>query len=110
MPDSILVLSEQISSVDTIADLYQSPAGGQGTIITACTVANNTTSSASFKMYIYSSSGDMLQALVPMSIVVPDRFNSCPSAVNHVIPPGGSLRAENSASNSLSFTVSGRNQ
>jgi len=108
--DSILVLGTELGNADTITQLYQSPSGGQGTVITACTVANNTNSSVSFKLYIYSQTGEVISAIVPMSIVVPDRYNSCASAVNHVVPAGGTIRAECSEANSLAFTITGSEQ
>ena len=110
MPDSVLVNAQKIAAADTVVSLYVSPASGQGTVITAMTVSNSTNSSASYKAYIYDSTEAMVDAIVPMKIVVRDRYDLAPSAVNHVIPAGGSLRAENSAANSLSFTLSGREQ
>ena len=109
MTDSTLVLNATVLGIDTITEIYEAPSGA-GVIISAFTVSNSTASSVSYKAYIYAADGSANQPIVPQTIVVLDRFSSAPSAVNHVIPPGGSLRVENSASNSLSFTVSGRVQ
>lgn len=110
MSESSLVLGATIPEVDTVTELYESPATGAGTVISAFTVTNNTASSASFKAYIYGSTGDALLAIAPMTVVVPDAFSATPSAVNHVVPPGGTIRAENSAADSLVFNISGRQQ
>jgi hypothetical protein len=110
MTEKVLVSNTTISSVDAITQLYLSPSGGQGTVIRALTVANNSTASASYKVYIYDSGGSLVGAIQPLKIIVRDRFDSGPSAVNQVIPPGGTLRAENSASNALNFYMSGLEQ
>lgn len=110
MSDSILVNAQLIDTADTVTALYTSPSSGAGTLITAFTVSNNSTASASYKAYIYDSTGSLVNAVVPMKIVVRDRYDLAPSAINHVIPAGGSLRVENSTAYSLSFTLSGREQ
>ena len=43
-------------------------------------------------------------------IVVIDKFDSAPSMINQVVPAGGTIRAENSAGDSLSFYATGREQ
>ncbi len=108
--DSVLIPNLTISSVDTITILYTSPAAGDGTVIRSFTVSNNSSASASYKAYIYNSGGLAVGAIVPMKIVVKDRFDSAPSAVNQTIPSGGSLRAENSTAGALDFYMSGLEQ
>lgn len=110
MTDSILVNAQQLDAADTIQTLYTAPSGGQGVVILALTASNNSTASASYKAYLYDSSDALVEAIVPQKIVVRDRYDLAPSAVNHVIPAGGTLRAENSTANSLSFTLTGREQ
>jgi hypothetical protein len=110
MADSTLVLNATVLGIDTITEIYEAPPGSAGVIISAFTVSNSTASSVSYKAYIYAADGSTNQPIVPQTIVVLDRFSSAPSAINHVIPAGGSLRVENSAASSLSFTVSGRVQ
>jgi hypothetical protein len=108
--DKVLIQNSTISSVDTITILYTSPVSGEGTIIRSFTVSNNSAASASYKAYIYDSGGSAVGAIVPMKIVVKDRFDSAPSAVNQTIPAGGTLRAENSTSDALDFYMSGLEQ
>ena len=111
MADSVLINNLKISAVDTITTAYTSPASGQGTIITAFTASNDGgPASVSYKGYIYDQGGSLVSAVIPMTIVVKDRFHSGPSVVNQVIPPGGTLRLENSTSDGLNFYATGREQ
>ena len=110
MTDTALVSNETIGTVDTIEILYTAPTSGLGTVIRALTVTNNSTASVSYKAYIFSSAGVIEGAIAPLKIVVRDRFDSAASAVNQVIPAGGTLRAENSTANALSFYMTGLEQ
>jgi hypothetical protein len=110
MPDSVLVSNTTITAPDVITTLYTAPTGGQGTIITAFTASNNSEASASYKAYIYDQTGSLVAAVVPMKIVVRDRFDTAPSMVNQVVPAGGSIRAENSTGDAINFYASGREQ
>lgn len=108
MTTNVLVNSAQNTAADTIETFYNSPGTpGIGTIITAFTASNNTTSSKTYKAYIFDVLGTVLQAVVPQKIVVRDRFDLGPSIVGQIIPPGGSLRMESSAANSIAFRVTG---
>ena len=110
MADTPIIINETISSVDTITTLYSSPEKGSGTIITAFTASNDGgPSSVSYKAYIYDLSGTP-QAVISQTIVVKDRFHSGPSIVNQTVPPGGTIRAENSAADGLNFYATGREQ
>ena len=110
MAESTLILNEKISSADTISTLYESPASGSGTVISALTVTNDSESSASYKIYIVGVDAVIGDPLVPQTIVVKDKASAAATAVNHTIPAGGSLRAENSTANALSFYMSGLKQ
>ncbi len=108
MATNVLVNSAQNTTVDTIQTFYTSPGTpGIGTIITAFTASNNTTSSKTYKGYIFDSSGTILNAVIPQKIVVRDRFDLGPSIVGQIIPPGGSLRMESSDALSIAFRVTG---
>ena len=110
MTDSVLVSNFKTLASDTVETVYTSPSSGQGTIITAFTASNDTTASVSFKAYIYDQTGTAVNSVIPLSIVVRDRFNVGPSIINQVIPAGGALRVENSTAASLNYHVSGRQQ
>jgi len=110
MTEKTLIANDTVGTVDTITTLYTSPSSGLGTVIRALTVSNNSLTSASYKAYIYDSSGSAVAAIAPLKIIVRDRFDSAASAVNQVIPAGGTLRAENSTANALSFFMSGLEQ
>jgi hypothetical protein len=106
--DVILVNSGQNTLADTIQDFYTSPASGAGTLIAAFTATNNTGANQSYKAYIYDSTGGLIDAVIPLKIVVRNRFDLGAGIVNHLIPPGGSLRMESSAADSIAFRVTGK--
>ncbi len=105
MTDAILVNSAQNQNADTIELFYT--AGNTDTKITSFTASNNTTSSKTYKAYIYDASGAALPAVVPQKIVVRDRFDLGPSIVGQLIPSGGTLRMESSDALSIAFRVTG---
>lgn len=106
MADAVLVNSAQNTAADTIETFY-TDAGGNGTRITAFAATNNTVSSKSYKAYIFSPGGDILDAIVPQKIVVRDRFDLGPAITGQFIPPGGTLRMESSDADSIAFRVTG---
>lgn len=111
MAEQVLVNSKLNTLADTIESFYQAVLagnGGNGTRVIAFTASNNGSASASYKAYIYDSSGALLQAVVPQKIVVRDRFDLAPSIISQLIPPGGTLRMESSTANSIVFRVTGR--
>lgn len=110
MADTVLISNENIATVDTVTTLFTAPDTGSGTIITAFTVSNSSSASVSYKAYIVNSAGVVGDPVQPLKIVVKDRFDSVPSMVNQVVPPGGTIRAENSTANTLNFYATGRNQ
>lgn len=110
MADSPLVINQKIATVDTVTILYSAPVGGDGTVISAISVTNDSAASASYKMYIVGNNGVVGDPVVPQTIVVKDRSSPAATAVNHTIPAGGSLRAENSTANAFSYYVSGSEQ
>ena len=107
MAEAILVNSAQNVAADSIQTFYTSPTSGSGTRVTAFTASNNTGSSKTYKAYIYDASGDMLDAVIPQKIIVPDRFALGPSIVGQLMPPGGTLRMESSDALSIAFRVTG---
>lgn len=110
MADIILVFNQSNSAVDTIQDFYTSPLDGAGTKIRAFTASNDTTSSKTYKGYIFSSSGALVSAIIPQTIVVRDRSDIGPTIIDQVIPAGGSLRMETSAIGGINFYVTGFEQ
>ena len=107
MADIVLVASVTNGAADSIEQLYGSPTGGDGTIITAFSAINNSGVNASYKAYIYDSTGAAVDAVIPVKIVVRNRFDVGASITNQLIPAGGSLRTESSAADSITFRVSG---
>lgn len=107
MAELTLVNSAQSSAADTIEIFFTAPTTGGGVKVTAFAATNNTTSSKTYKSYIFDVTGTALPALGPQKIVVRDRFDLGPSVVGQIIPPGGTLRMESSDANSIAFRVVG---
>ncbi len=105
MAINVLVNSRQNVSANTIENFYTSPTG---TTITAFTATNSTGSNKSYKAYIYDSSGTMLEAIIPLKIVIRSKTDLGSPIINQFIPKGGTLRIESSEADSISFRVSGK--
>ncbi len=108
MGNVVIVNSVANTAADTIEKFYDSPSTGGGTIVSAFTATNNTGINASYKAYIYDASESLLAAVMPLKVVVRNRFDLGSSVVNQLIPKGGSLRMEASALGSITFRVSGK--
>ena len=76
-------------------------------VIESFTVTNNSGVNASYKAYIVSNGGNELP-IRPFKIVVWGELDLGIGIVGQAIPPGGSLRVESSALDSLYFTLTGR--
>ena len=109
MSDIVLVDNKKNTLADTVEILYTAPSGptAQGVKIKAFTAANSSATSVSYKAYIYDSAGAAVDPVVPLKIVVKDKSDYAPGAVNHVIPAGGTLRMESSQADALNFYVTG---
>jgi hypothetical protein len=107
MAETPIVFNAKNVLADTIEDFYTSPEKGSGTVILSFTASNNTTSSVTYKGYIYSSQGALVNAIIPQKIVVRDRFDLGASIIGQIIPAGGSLRMESSEAASIGFYVTG---
>ena len=107
MAETILVNSKQNTTADTIESFYSSPSQGAGTVILAFSATNNSGASATYKAYIYDASATLIQAVVPQTIVVRDKFDLAPASISQLIPPGGSLRMESSTALSIAFRITG---
>ena len=107
MTDQILVNSSQNTAANTVENFYTSPSTGSGTKISAFTATNNTTSSKTYKAYLYDASGAVIEAIVPLKIIVRDQFDLGAALIGQIIQPGGSLRMESSDASSIAFRVTG---
>ena len=94
--------------VDTPQIAYTSPAGGNGTVITAFTAVNNSTSNKSYKAYIVPSGGVATNPIRPFRIVIWADEDLGSGVEGQAIPPGGTLQVEASAAGSIDFTVTGK--
>jgi len=107
MATTTLVNSVSSSLANTVQSFYNSPPGGGGTIITAFTATNNTGANASYRAYIVDLSGVIKGAVLPLKVVIRNRFDPGNAIVNQVIPAGGSLQMETNIIAAIDFHVTG---
>lgn len=104
---TLQIVDNKVNTIaNTVQEFYTSPAG-QSTMIESFTASNTSDVNASYVAYIQSDGG-VLQAQIPFRVVVWGDNDLGIGIVNQVIPPGGSLRIESSAIDSIYFTVTGR--
>ena len=109
MASSKLLVNKGVNTIDdTPQSIYTSPATGNGTIINAVTVANNSTSNKSYKAYIVSAGETAINPQRPFRIVIWADIDLATGIEGQTIPPGGSLQVEANAANAVYFTVSGK--
>lgn len=110
MARTALVANRTSLAADTIESFYISPSQGAGTVVAAFTASNDTTSSKTYKAYIFNVAGDLVSSVIPQTIVVRDRASTGPSIIDQLIPAGGTLRVESSSADGLNFFVTGTEQ
>ena len=91
---------------DTIQTAYTAPVT-KGAVIESFTASNNSGVNASYKAYIVTDGGTE-KAQRPFKIIVWGEIDLGIGLVNQIIPAGASLKVESSATNSIYFTVTGR--
>lgn len=104
----LLVKDFQTAVDDTIEIMYTSPAGGNGTVITAFTATNATASNRIYSAYIYGNDGFSVNPIISDRRLIRTKFDPGGAVVNHVVPPGGTLRVKTDVASSISFNVTGK--
>ena len=107
MATTVFVNSSSNTLANTIQPFYTAPSGGGGAIITAFTATNNTGANASYRAYIYGPSQSGLGAVLPLKVVIRNRFDPGNAIVNQVIPAGGTLQMETNIIGAIDFRVTG---
>ena len=102
-----LTTSTANTTPDTIQSFYTADPAGNGVIIDSFTASNTSSVNASYKAYI-TSIADINEPQIPFKVVVWGENDLGIGVVNQVIPAGGQLKMESSASDSIFFTVTGR--
>jgi len=102
----IAIIQNKTNAAPDVIEAFYTDSSINGTRVKAFTASNSTETSISYKAYIYDSTGVLVSAVIPMTIVVRDRTSYGQGIVNQVIPPGGSLRVE-SSNIGLNFYVTG---
>lgn len=107
MATAVLVNSAQNTLSNTVQTFYTSPPTGAGTIITAFTATNNTGANRTYRAYIYAEDETVAEAVTPLKILIRNKFDPGSSLVNHLIPPGGTLRMETDLLGTVVYRVTG---
>ena len=86
-------------------DLYQSPANGLGTRVTAFTAANSGGTTENYSLHIVPSGGsaDATNILVSARSLIDNESDTPAEIINQLVPAGGSIQAL--ASTTLKITV-----
>ena len=106
---NLLIVDNKSSTVaDSPEIFYVSPSTGKGTVINAFTASNTSLVNRDYQAYIVGLSGSATNPIRPFKIVVWGEVDLGTGIVNQIIPPGGSLRMESSAIDSIHWTVTGQ--
>lgn len=103
-----LLVNEVNDAADTPQSIYQANANGNGTLITAFTATNNSTSNKSYKAYITKPDESPVVPQRPFRIIIWGDIDLGTGLDGQVIPAGGSLYVECNEANSVYFTMSGK--
>ncbi len=103
--DTALVDGVVNSTSNTLEILFTAT---DDTIIKAVTVTNTTGVNASYVMNIVPSSGDVGNPEIPFRVVIRQKSDLGAELIGHVIPKGGTLRAESSLAGSIAYRVTGQ--
>lgn len=106
--DIQIVSNKTNEASDTLETFYTAPSNLDGVRIDSFTAANNSLSNKAYKAYIVDKDGDSINPQIPYRIVVWEEKDLGIGIVGQLIPPGGTLRMECNAANSVYFTVSGK--
>jgi len=107
---TVLVSNQTNTLVDTPEKFYTDDGNANGTRIDAFNAANPDTINgvtASYKAYIVDAGGNPVNPQKPFQFVVWGEIDLGLGLVNQLIPSGGSLQMESSATGRIYFTVSG---
>lgn len=107
--EQLIVDSFQNTLPNTPETAFTSPATGAGTLITSIAAANSGATDRTYKAFLVSDATAGTLPQVPQRTIVKKKTDVPPELSGQVIPPGGTLQFESSASASISFTVTGRN-
>ena len=108
MANLLMVDNRASTLVDSPEIFYTSPATGKGTVINAFTASNTSLINRDYQAYIVGVTGSATNPIRPFKIVVWGEVDLGTGIVNQIIPPGGTLRMESSAIDSIHWTVTGQ--
>ncbi len=93
---------------NTVEEVYQSPIGGLGSVVTAFTATNATAANRIHSVYIFGSDGILTNKLISDERLIRNKSSFGGEIVNQALDPGESIRVESDLSDSISWNISGK--
>lgn len=108
MADQLLANTYQNTIANTPQIVFVSSAASMGTLLTAITLSNDTSSSATYRAFIAPATPEPTLPQVPTRIIKTKRTDVPPELSGQVVTKTWALWLETSVAMSISITVSGR--
>lgn len=96
------------TTADTVEEVYKSPVGGLGSVVTAFTATNATTQNRIHSVYIYDSTGAATKKLISDERIIRNKSSFGGEIVNQALDPGETIRVESDLAVSISWNISGK--
>lgn len=97
------------TSGTAVETVYISPAAGKGTRITSVTTVNTSGSVGNYSLYAVDDATPAVavDSLVREQSLQPNESDTPPEAINHFIPPGGTIQVQTDVAGNVAFRISG---
>lgn len=93
---------------NTVENVYTSPVGGTGSVITAFTVTNATAVNRIHSAYIFGADGVLTKKMISDERLIRNKSSFGGEMVNHALNPGESIRVESDLAGSVSWNITGK--
>lgn len=103
-----LVRDFSSTTANTVEEVYKSPTGGTGSVVTAFTVTNATSVNRIHSAYIFGSDGVLVKKLISDERLIRNKSSFGGEIVNQALDPGETIRVESDLADSVSWNISGK--
>ena len=103
-----LVRDFSSATADTIEEVYKSPTGGSGSVVTAFTATNATVQNRIHSVYIFGADGVLTKKLISDERLIRNKSSFGGEIVNQALDPGETIRVESDLADSISWNISGK--
>jgi hypothetical protein len=93
---------------DTIEEVYKSPLGGSGSVVTAFTATNATAVNRIHSVYIFGADGVLTKKLISDERLIRNKSSFGGEIGNQALDPGETIRVESDLADSISWNISGK--